>query len=63
LLQLLGFWSLRLNRDAVLVDIIRHSSSRWFTGPYGWVFANAEEIKPVRMRGAQGLFDFTLPGV
>jgi hypothetical protein len=48
---------------AVLVDIVRHSSSRWFRGPYGWVFEHAEEIEPVRMRGAQGLFDVTLPGV
>jgi hypothetical protein len=44
---------------AVLVDIIRQSSSRWFEGPYGWIFENTEELEPVFMRGAQGLFDFT----
>jgi ASCH domain len=46
---------------AVLVDIVQHSESRLFQGPYGWVFEHAEELTPIPMRGAQGLFDFTLP--
>jgi hypothetical protein len=46
---------------AVLVDIVQNSSSRWFQGPYGWVFEHAEEMTPIPMHGAQGLFNFTLP--
>lgn len=36
---------------ANLVDIVRHSSSRWFEGPYGWVLRNARRIDFIPMKG------------
>ena len=43
---------------ALLVDVVTQSSSPWFVGRYGFVFANARPFKePIRYSGALKLFD------
>ena len=43
---------------ATLVDVVTKSSSPWFVGRYGFVFANARPFKePIRYSGALKLFD------
>ena len=42
---------------ADLIDIVEASYSKWFSGPYGWVFENPQRITPIYMLGKQGLFD------
>jgi hypothetical protein len=46
-----------------LVDIVEESSSRWFDGPYGWVFVNPARIEPIPYLGMQGLFSINLGSV
>jgi hypothetical protein len=40
-----------------LTDCVEQSSDPWFTGPFGWVVANAKRLPFVAMRGKLGLFD------
>lgn len=42
---------------AVLVDVVRESSSPWFTGPYGFVLADVEPVPFFPCRGMPGLFE------
>src|SRR5437762_1075377 len=43
---------------ATLVDVVTHSSSPWFVGRYGFVFASARPLKePIHYSGALKLFD------
>lgn len=54
---------------ARLVDCVRSHGSRWFFGPYGFVFEDPEPMPLIPCRGLQGFFkpeigasDFTQPG-
>jgi len=40
-----------------LLDCVERSSSRWFSGDYGFVLANPRPIEPVPCKGRLGLFD------
>lgn len=42
---------------ATLVDCVQHSSSRWFTGPYGFVLQDAKILPFRSMPGRLGFFD------
>lgn len=42
---------------ARLVDVITHSSSPWFTGPYGYVFTKPEPLKLIPWPGQLGVFE------
>lgn len=45
---------------ALVAGAVRVSDSPWFAGPWGWHLTGVQQLRrPVRMRGAQGLF--TLP--
>jgi hypothetical protein len=39
-----------------LIDVVTHHNSPWFSGPYGFVLANARALPFRRVRGAQRLF-------
>lgn len=39
-----------------LVDVVTHSKSLWFEGPFGWVLRDPQSIEFVPMRGQQNLF-------
>jgi hypothetical protein len=42
---------------ADLVDVVDHSHSRWFHGPYGFVLDNVHPLKrPVACSGARGFW-------
>ena len=41
---------------AELVDCVEASDSPWFTGPYGWVVANARRLQFVPCRGLLGFW-------
>ena len=43
-----------------LVDIVTRSRSRWFDGPFGWVFTDAEPLASTPMLGRQGIYDISL---
>ncbi len=40
-----------------MVDCVEQSESRWFFGPFGYVFEEAVEIELIPMTGKQGLFE------
>jgi hypothetical protein len=40
-----------------LVDVVTSHSSRWFTGPFGWVLTSPVWLPFRSMRGAQTLFE------
>jgi ASCH domain len=40
-----------------IVDCVRTSNSPWFEGPYGFLLANPQSIKPIACRGEQKFFD------
>ena len=41
-----------------LIDCVREHSSRWFFGPYGFVFENARKLKtPIQWPGQLGIFE------
>lgn len=46
-----------------MVEIVTHSDSPWFIGPYGWVLANPREVELYRCPGRLGLFDVDYPPV
>lgn len=40
-----------------LVDVVEHSRSRWFEGPFGWVLANPRVFRlPIPCKGRLGLW-------
>lgn len=39
-----------------LIDVITHSSSPWFSGPFGWVLTAPRKIDFIPLRGRLGLF-------
>lgn len=39
-----------------IIDCVTESTSRWFEGKYGFVFANAEPLPFRRCRGMLGFF-------
>jgi hypothetical protein len=42
---------------ATIVEIIEHSKSPWFSGPYGWRFDEPRQFKqPIPCRGQQSLW-------
>lgn len=43
-----------------LVDVVEESTSRWFSGPFGFVLARARPISFEPVRGAQRLFDLAI---
>lgn len=43
-----------------LVDCVTSHSSKWFTGPFGWVVENPRAITPIPFRGTLGLFNVPL---
>jgi hypothetical protein len=45
-----------------VVDCVRVSSSRWFTGPFGLVLAQREPLPFYPCRGQLGLFRIAYPG-
>jgi hypothetical protein len=54
---------LKLTRGAIIgevdiIDCVKHSTSPWFVGPYGFVLANpALYKKPIPCKGRLGLFE------
>lgn len=42
-----------------LIDCVQSSTSKWFSGPYGFVFANPEPIEFIPMKGTLGIFNIT----
>jgi len=42
--------------SAEVVDCVRHHSSRWFSGPYGFVLANARPLPFTPLPGKLGFF-------
>jgi hypothetical protein len=44
-----------------LVDVVRRHESRWFTGPFGFVFANPQPVPFHACIGRQQLFDLPWP--
>ena len=44
-----------------LVDIVTHSRSPWFAGPYGFVLRNPRPMHPLPWRGRLNLFEVDLP--
>lgn len=42
--------------SASLVDCVQESSNQWFTGPYGWVMANAKPLPFQKFKGALNFF-------
>lgn len=42
---------------ANLIDVVRTSSSPWFSGPFGFVFSQATPLRLIRCSGRLGLFD------
>ena len=46
-----------------LVHVVASSTSRWFQGPYGLIFEDAEQIEPILCKGKFGIFtvDLTPP--
>jgi hypothetical protein len=40
-----------------VIDVVRASSSPWFEGPYGLVFANAKSLRFAACRGRLGIFE------
>ena len=42
---------------ADLVDIVKHSDDGFFTGPFGWILANARALPFRPMSGKLGLFE------
>lgn len=67
--EIARYFGLTLARDAVryggivgkvqLVDVVQRSPSRWFTGPYGWVLTDAQQLPFRPLRGQLYLFDAT----
>ena len=43
--------------QAEIVDVVRSSPSRWFSGPYGFVLANARRLPFRPMPGQPGIFE------
>lgn len=43
--------------QAEIVDVVRSSPSRWFSGPYGFVLANASRLPFRPMPGQPGIFE------
>ena len=43
--------------QAEIVDLVQSSPSRWFSGPYGFVLANARRLPFRPMPGKPGLFE------
>lgn len=43
--------------EAVVTDCVREHESRYFTGPYGFVLADAKPLPFVPWRGMQGFFN------
>ena len=60
-------YGVHIDRDALmfggiigrvnLVDVVRSHASRWFHGPFGWVFERPTELPFHKVRGQQTLFD------
>lgn len=44
-----------------VVDCVDRSDSKWFSGPWEFVLANATTIKPIPYRGAQGFWKAEIP--
>lgn len=40
-----------------LVDVVEESSSRWFSGPYGWVLSKPKRIPYLSLKGQLGLVE------
>jgi hypothetical protein len=43
--------------EVTVLDCVRGHTSPWFTGPVGWVLADALECRLIPWHGRQGLFD------
>ena len=43
--------------QAEIVDVVQSSPSRWFSGPYGFVLANARRLPFRPMPGQPGIFE------
>lgn len=44
-----------------LVDCVTRSNNEWFTGPIGWVLANARPLEPYPCKGKLGIFEVDYP--
>ncbi len=44
-----------------IIDCRMASESPWFSGPYGFVLANAKELDFVPCKGRLGIFNIELP--
>lgn len=42
---------------ARLVEVVRESDDRWFSGPYGWVLDDVVAIEPIPCSGRQGVWE------
>jgi hypothetical protein len=43
--------------SAILADVVTHSDSPWFTGPYGFVLTDVKPLPFRPLRGMLGLFE------
>lgn len=43
--------------EVQLVDVVTQHSSRWFTGPFGFVLQNPRPLPFRKVRGGQGIFE------
>jgi hypothetical protein len=46
-----------------LIDVVREYPSPFFSGPFGWVLADAVSLAPLPVRGAQRLFHVNHPAL
>jgi hypothetical protein len=53
----LSLWTGGIVGVVQIIDVVRRSDSRWFSGPYGFVLHGGRPLPFVACRGALGLFD------